>query len=186
MTLSFAPLAAVAAEPPLALLVLLALVGLVLSAWLVVSGVKGGLNKMTAFPEGTGLRVDCAGCGVASTFDQPYAYHAGHANQGFLYNEAGTLTLVWSSFDPVYESIVGAKHPWALGWWDRRRLERTLKPAPVGGRWRFRNPARCPRCGYVISQPIGRCIYYVVYPGSLVLDGPERQQFGEAIDEGAL
>jgi len=40
-------------------------------------------------------------CGFDNSFDQPYPFHAGFSNAGFLYNEAGNLTLVWSSFDPA-------------------------------------------------------------------------------------
>src|SRR3989442_4520266 len=60
------------------------------------------------------LIVSCSDCGFANVFNQPYAYHARFGDQGFLYNEAGNCTLMWSSFDPDYEAIVGKKNPWSL------------------------------------------------------------------------
>ena len=128
------------------------------------------------------MDIACKACGVVTTFEQPYAYHAGFANQGFLYNEAGTLTLVWSSFDPAYEQIVGNRHPWDLTEEQRKNVEHQLAPAPSGGRWLFANPARCPSCAAQISEPIAETIYYLVYPGSVVLDeGPEQRSFSAAL-----
>jgi hypothetical protein len=54
--------------------------------------------------------IECIGCGHANASVQPNAYHAGFANQGLLYDDAGDLTLVWGSFDAAYERIVGARH----------------------------------------------------------------------------
>jgi hypothetical protein len=91
----------------------------------------------------------------AIRFDQPHPYHAGFGNQGFLYNEAGTLTLVWSSFDREYIALVGDSTSWALGSDQQRRLEDSLLPSPVGDRWLFlSNPPRCPECSAVIAAPI--------------------------------
>ena len=41
--------------------------------------------------------VPCTHCGASNVFNQPYAYHAGFGDQGFLYSESGTCTLVWNS-----------------------------------------------------------------------------------------
>jgi hypothetical protein len=111
--------------------------------------------------------VKCPSCGNENAFDQPYAFHAGFADEGFLYNEAGDLTLTWSSFDPAYEAIVGEHHPWALTPDQRLSLEAALRPAPHGGRWRFDNPARCTSCKEPISGPISKTIYFLVYPDSI-------------------
>src|SRR5688572_30028089 len=99
------------------------------------------------------LTVKCKGCGRDNVFDQPYAYHAGFSDQGFLYDDAGTLTLVWSMFDPVFEEMFPERVPWTLVESDRRRFEERLRPAPSGGRWRFINPARCLHCAEPISGP---------------------------------
>src|ERR1022692_4482532 len=101
------------------------------------------------------LVVSCGGCGHENVFNQPYAYHAGFSDQGFLYDDSGHLTLVWSCFDPAFEALVGPQNPWALGRDDRRRLEEALLPAPSGGRWRFSNPPRCLRCSESIGDPMG-------------------------------
>ena len=114
--------------------------------------------------------VPCAACHLVNVFNQPYQYHAGFGNQGFLYNDTGTLTLTWSSFDPAYEAIVGRRHPWALTTELQRKLEDRLAPAPIGGRWRFSNPPRCRFCGHAIGTPIGTNIYYLIYDGSIDAD----------------
>jgi hypothetical protein len=115
--------------------------------------------------------VRCPVCGYDNTFAQPNQYHAGFANQGFLYNDAGTLSLVWSSFDPAYERIVGPHHPWMLSVEQRRAFEAILPAAPTGGKWRFENPARCGKCQGAIADPISaESIYYLEYPGSILLD----------------
>ena len=129
------------------------------------------------------MDITCKACGAVTHFRQPYAYHAGFANQGFLYNEAGNLTLVWSSFDAAYGGIVGNHHPWALTEEQRRKLESRLSLAPAGGRWLFNNPACCPSCHSPISGPMTETIYYLSYPGSLILDeGPNRRSFSEALN----
>jgi hypothetical protein len=121
----------------------------------------------------TGIEIPCSGCGKSTQFDQPYPYHAGFGNQGCLYNDAGNLTLVWSSFDPAFEAVVGSQHPWMLGPDLQIELESRLLPAPSGGSWRFSNPARCAHCGAEISPPMLKSIYYLLYRASPVIDAPE-------------
>ena len=114
--------------------------------------------------------IACKKCGHQNPFSQPYPFHAGFANQGFLYNDAGNLTLVWSSFDEAYEDIVGNKHPWALNEEDRSKLEEMLMLAPSGGHWSFSNPARCLQCGNPIKEPMEKDISYLFYDGSINAD----------------
>jgi len=116
------------------------------------------------------LTIKCRSCEHKNDFDQPYPYHAGFSNQGFLYNDAGNLTLVWSSFDTAYEAVVGKKHPWGLTAEERTLFEGALRPAPSGGSWRFINPARCMKCANAIRGPITDEISYLLYPGSIVTD----------------
>lgn len=116
------------------------------------------------------MNVPCPTCHLVQTFDQPYLYHAGFANQGFLYDETGTSTLVWSSIDPSYEELVGKVHPWMLTDDARSRLEQALRPSPTGSRWLFKNPPRCKYCGAPVGDSILNTIYYLEYPGSVVLD----------------
>jgi hypothetical protein len=114
--------------------------------------------------------VKCKHCGKDVLFEQPYAYHAGFADQGFLYTDSGTLTLVWSVFDPVFGTMFPDQMPWVLNLPNRLRFEKMLLPAPDGSRWRFRNPARCIYCAKPISGPMLHSIYYLIYPGSIVTD----------------
>jgi hypothetical protein len=117
------------------------------------------------------VNVLCEACGKDNAFAQPHRYHAGFGDQGFLYNDAGNLTLVWGSYDPAYTELVGKMHPWMLTEVQRSRLEDALIPAPTGGRWRFTNPPRCMHCGAPIGEPISsRNIYYLKYPGTIDLD----------------
>jgi len=114
--------------------------------------------------------IKCGSCGHENVFNQPYKYHAGFGNQGFLYNEAGNCTLTWSSFDPDYEAIVGANHPWALDQMSQKKIEDSLKLSPYGDHWGFKNPARCLECKKPISQPIDEDIYFLKYDNSVDLD----------------
>ena len=121
--------------------------------------------------------IKCASCGHANIFNQPYPYHAGFGDQGFLYNDAGTLTLVWSCFDPAFEALVGRKSPWALTLAEQQSTEEALQPSASGGRWRFSNPARCLTCSSAISDSIQRSIYYLVYDGSIQTDDIQNHRF---------
>jgi hypothetical protein len=112
--------------------------------------------------------IECKHCGNKNAFDQPYPYHAGFADQGFLYNDAGNLTLVWSVLDPVLEEIFPGQTLWTSRWLNRWRFEKILLPAPSGGYWRFRNPARCMQCAKAIANPMLRSNHYLVYPGSIM------------------
>jgi hypothetical protein len=117
------------------------------------------------------VNVLCEACGKDNAFAQPNRYHAGFGDQGFLYNDAGNLTLVWGSYDPAYTELVGKVHPWMLTEAQRSILENALVPAPTGGHWRFANPPRCMHCGAPIGDPLSaHNIYYLKYPGTIDLD----------------
>ena len=114
--------------------------------------------------------VTCSHCGASNVFNQPYVYHAGFGDQGFLYSELGTCTLVWSAFDPDFESLVGKHNPWVLSREKQQIVEDALQPAPDGSRWLFSNPARCLTCGHPISGPMIETIYYLEYEHSINVD----------------
>ena len=136
-------------------------------------GDTGGELTIASLADGT-IAVTCKNCSFANPFNQPYPYHAGFGNQGFLYNEAGDLTLVWSSYDPAYHAIVGSlTQPWALDGVQRSELESKLLPSPQGGNWKFVNPARCLKCRLPISGPIMDTIYYLQYANSVDTDEPD-------------
>jgi hypothetical protein len=90
-------------------------------------------------------------------------------NLAFLYNDAGTLTLVWATTDPAYRSMFGDRKPWELSPEQQKAFEARLKPAPAGGQWRFSNPARCPSCSEAVSPPMTQCDLCLIYKGSLLL-----------------
>ena len=121
------------------------------------------------------MQLRCGTCGHSNEFDQPYAYHAGFGDQGFLYNEAGDSTLVWSIYDPAYEALLSRyapEQPWELTPEANRDFEAQLPLSPRGDRWRFDNPARCARCKNQIMPPMGKAsIYYLLYPDSILLGG---------------
>jgi len=132
------------------------------------------------------MNVICPACGDSNEFAQPHPYHAGFANQGFLYNDAGTLTLVWSSFDPAYEELVGQFHPWALTPAQRAVIEAALSSAPSGGNWSFANVPRCNSCHAPIGESITSSIYYLLYPDSLQPEAAgEPGRFRSALHTGA-
>jgi hypothetical protein len=131
------------------------------------------------------LTLKCNQCRQDTVFQQPYLFHAGFGDQGFLYNDAGTLTLVWGSYDQAYAAIVGQKHPWDLEPSERRALEARLRPAPSGGRWAFANQARCVHCAAPISGSILQTIYYVVYPGSVRADASGGSGLAECLEPAA-
>jgi hypothetical protein len=105
--------------------------------------------------------VKCDSCGYENEFAQPYPYHAGFGNQGFLYNNAGNLTLVWSLYDSDYEALVGGKDALHFTDEDRATIESSLLPARFGGRFRFANPARCKQCRSEISGSMLRTVSYL-------------------------
>lgn len=116
------------------------------------------------------LSIKSKHCGKENFFEQPYAYHAGFGERGFLYDETGTLTLTWSAYDPAFEEMFPQRQPYALTEEERSQFEEKLVPAPSGSRWLFCNPARCVHCGEPICSPMMQHIYYVVYPGSIDSD----------------
>jgi hypothetical protein len=113
--------------------------------------------------------VECGLCRFRNEFPTS-RLHAGFSDQGFLYNEAGDLTLVWSALDPAYERVAKGKQPWTLDSDERAALERVLLPSPRGDRWLFRNPGRCLQCRAPLTPPMGESIYYLFYPSSVNVD----------------
>jgi len=116
------------------------------------------------------LLVKCARCDGVNLFNQPYPYHAGFGNQGFLYNKSGNATLTWSSFDPDYVALVGSKHPWALRQEERTQIEDELLPSPDGTPWGFDFPGRCAHCNNPLVEPITKAISYYVYDTHVDVD----------------
>jgi hypothetical protein len=113
------------------------------------------------------MMVICKKCGLENDFEQPYPYNADFTKVGFLYNDEGNLTLIWSIYDPVYEATAGEAPPWDISPKKQKAFEKKLPPAPSGGRWMFKNSARCAKCGAPVSPPVTRTIYFLEFEGSI-------------------
>ena len=113
------------------------------------------------------LKVKCKHCEYVNVFEQPYPYHAGFSNLGFLYNESGNLTFIWSTFDPFFTENFPGKHPWTLNNEEKRKFEELLIPSPHGDKWLFKNSAKCTKCSETLGESIEDNIYFLVYPESV-------------------
>src|SRR5690349_19852551 len=121
---------------------------------------------------GTTTTLKCKACGRDNVFDQPYPYHAGFGDQGFLYSDSGHYTLTWSWYDPVISRFFPEGSRWDRDTELRRRFERALHSAPDGGGWRSENPARCIHCSAPVAGSMLETIYYFLYPGSIQTQEP--------------
>ncbi len=120
------------------------------------------------------LKLICSSCHRVLEAKQDHPYHAAFSDQGFLYCDKDSTVLVFSSFDKMFEMLVGpGKHPWTLDNKKRRIVENALINCPCGGRFAFNNPLRCPECGNVISGTLLETVYYYVL-GQLVDGEKER------------
>src|SRR6185295_8528842 len=89
--------------------------------------------------------IKCGSCGHANIFNQPYPYHAGFSDQGFLYNDAGHLTLSWSCYDPAFERIVGGKNPWTLTLAEQQKVEDRTSSRSFGRAMAFLQSSAMPQ-----------------------------------------
>ena len=108
------------------------------------------------------MEIECGSCGGTSVLDQPYPYHSGFADQGFLYCDACPAVVTFSTWDPDFGAM-RLGNPWNLRPDERSRVEAALKPCRTCGKGRFRfglNP-RCPRCNESLPGWEGS-IYYLI------------------------
>jgi len=104
----------------------------------------------------------CPHCRGVLHLPQPYPYHAGFSNEGFLYCDTDATVLTFSSYNPHYRAIVGDVHPWMLDPTQRLSIEDHLLPCPCGGRFLFAVEPRCPLCGASLSPALPGPGYFVV------------------------
>lgn len=108
------------------------------------------------------MDIECPNCMRTIGLDQRYLYHAGRSNQGFLYCDRDSTVLVFSSYDPVYERLVGDVHPWMLDLDQRAEVEKHLISCRCGGSFLFENPPRCPLCGGSLLSALPSPLHYVI------------------------
>jgi hypothetical protein len=107
------------------------------------------------------MDINCPECRRVFQVDQKYAYHAGFSNVGFLYCDTCPNLVVFSSFDPRYEEIVGKLHPWTLNLYKKWKVERQLITCTCGGHFRFSAPPRCPLCNEPIPSILPDSIHFI-------------------------
>ncbi len=122
-------------------------------------GVDGVLNSWRIeAPGGESTAFICLACRYA-TYCEGWD-HAGFSERGFLYNDHGDFVISWDAWDPKYVELVGEfTFPWKLNLEQQARIERQLLPAPIGGEFRFSNPARCRSCKQPLLPPLPDCVY---------------------------
>ena len=108
------------------------------------------------------MDLQCPHCKRTLRLAQPYPYHAGFGDQGFLYCESDPTIVTFGAYGHPYRQLVGAVLPWDLDADQRRRVEEALLPCPCGGRFTFRAEPRCPSCGASLRNALPGDIYYVI------------------------
>jgi hypothetical protein len=107
------------------------------------------------------MDICCKTCGVATKIPQPYAFHAGFSNRGFLYNDSRAAIIEFSPYNLKYVAAVGDKHPWALNAEEKSKVEKALKPDPAGGKFRFDAHPRCPACNAELPDLLPDDVHFV-------------------------
>lgn len=126
----------------------------------------------------------CPHCKKKITLLSSQPYHSGFANQGYLYCDKCSNTLVFNSFDSKYGSLIKEKHPWTLTDNEQGIVENNLVNCSCGGKFTFSAKPRCPSCLEEIPDitPLKgtekRSISYVIL-GNLV-DGDKMKVWKDA------
>lgn len=108
------------------------------------------------------MKYTCSFCGFMTEVKYPKIIHAGFSNLGFMYcNKCGDV-LTWSSFDPIFEKIVGRKHPWSLTSVEKREVENAIIKCKCGGDFTFSAKPRCPNCNNEIPDIVQDEIHFVI------------------------
>ncbi len=107
------------------------------------------------------MRVICPSCRAVHLLKQKSPFYSGFSSRGFLYCDETPAILEFSVYNARYVSIVGDKHPWCLNDEERRKLEQSLKPCPLGGRFRFGAHPRCPACCSLIPDLLQDEIHFL-------------------------
>lgn len=110
------------------------------------------------------MNLKCPRCFKTIHLKQKYPYHAGFSDQGFLYCNLCPNILLFSSYDPEFEKLVGkTKIPWSLSLEEKRKIESQLRPCPCGGRFRFDAYPRCPHCNKNVQSLLPDNIHFIEF-----------------------
>ncbi len=108
----------------------------------------------------------CPAC--HKTINTKGIYHAGFGDEAFLYCDRDSSVLTFNAYDDTYRRLVPDKMPWppgaggSLTTQEQNQIEKTLKPCPCGGIFRFQNVPKCPHCGASIANTIDSIHYMVI------------------------
>ncbi len=106
--------------------------------------------------------LSCPKCRSEMVLTQPYPYHAGFGDEGFLYCEDCPAVLTFSSFDPAYVDLVREVHPWMLDTAQQSKVENGLKRCRCGSKFLFRSKPRCPSCGAPLRGSLPEDVHYLI------------------------
>ena len=108
------------------------------------------------------MDINCPKCHQVFSIPQKQPYHAGFGEVGAYYCDSCPNLVVFSSYDPQYQAIVGKRvHPWTLDAGKARKVERRLMRCPCGGHFRYVAEPRCPLCNETIRSILPASIYFI-------------------------
>ncbi len=131
----------------------------------------------------------CSHCKKAIIIKQPFPYHSGFSDQGYLYCNRCPNILVFSIYDEFYTKLCNEKQPWGLMLEEQKFVEDNLYPCPCGCSFKFSAKPRCPHCLKEIPEitPLSgaetRSIYYVIV-GDLINGEDKNVQIWKKSGEG--
>jgi len=107
--------------------------------------------------------ITCPHCARVLDLPQKYPYHAGLSSVAALYCDLCSTTLVFSSYNAGFISLLDeAKHPWTVSDDEKERIEAHLVPCLCGGQFRFDLPPRCPSCSGSLTALLPDSMSYLV------------------------
>ena len=130
--------------------------------WSFRSGLLLTITPSRVTRERLAMEISCPGCGRTIILKQPYQYHAGFSDRGFLYCDSCSGLVTFSTYNPFYVRLVGEKHPWSLNQDEKQKVEDHLQPCCGGaGHYRFDAPPRCPYCNCSLSELLIDKMHYI-------------------------
>ncbi len=108
-----------------------------------------------------GLKITCHQCNRSFESKHDYVIHGGFGNTGHAYCDKDSTLLTFSSYDPIYVSVIESKQPWILSDEEREKVESKFIDCPCGGKFSFRNKPKCPSCGADLSWLFQMDVQYI-------------------------